>query len=83
MKRILVFLGLKVVEIGAVVFIPYWVGRFICGICPKFKTIGAPYWLEGIFALAFFGAGVIAVVIAISIVLNNWEWAGKITRRDR
>ena len=71
MKRILVFIGLKIVEIAGIIFAPYFIGLGIfqhaCSCVNKFTC-----WSYGLF---------MCILIALLIVLfgflikMNWEWA--------
>ena len=83
MKRILVFIGLKVAEIGAIIFVPYWLGKYVCN---SFEYPQASsYWVEGVFMIFVVLAAILIVGVSVagivSLIYGNWEWAGKITRR--
>ena len=75
--RIIIFILLKLAEIVAIVFVPYWVGSFFDKYIPKVgQEIGnPPKW-----ALGFIMLTAVAVVILIigGIAYANWEWAGRI-----
>lgn len=84
MKRVLLFIGLKVAEIVGVVFGPYYIGLFVTTKWPEFWT-NAPVWFAGallvlvgagLFVIGVFSCGVISVLIEA-----NWEWAGKILEK--
>lgn len=74
--QILIFVGLKVVEISALVFIPYGIGLLI----KKYSSIldKEPIfmvWLLGLVA-SVMAAGV--VILGVALFLANWKWAGKL-----
>lgn len=83
--RLLIFLGLKVVEIGVLVFVPYLMGHTCIAenIMPSFNTMNfLLFWIRGfcttsllmvgIFIVAGFGEGL------KYIIKKNWHLAGKI-----
>ena len=82
MKRVLVFLGLKVAEVGAFIFIPYWIAKLgeKFGLNYPFADTLFDYWSIG-FLMIIVPVGVIMVLLLV--VLENWNWAGKITRRNK
>ena len=86
--RVLIFLGLKILEIGGVVFVPYWLGRI-----PLIKTyfglpvwFGVGYWIMGVILIlgiiaSMFMACLLGAFLTsiIQIFLYyNWEKAGRI-----
>lgn len=83
-KRILVFIGLKLLEIGGVAVVAvgfYWVGR--CAdraLIGEFIPIEGPFYYVFYTGLGFFATLIIALIafgLAL-IVLDNWKKAGKI-----
>ena len=88
MKRILVFIGLKVAEIGGVVFVPYWVGKLVIYI---YNKVSPDNWIGMRSCLEVYGTGFFSILIFIGIcsmiavfcliIGQNWEWASKITKR--
>jgi hypothetical protein len=79
MKRVFMFVGLKIAEVLAVVGIPYGLGKLALyfGILNR-----GPAWLAGVVIMAI---AVIAIGVGIllwAIVLKNWEWATNITKGD-
>lgn len=84
MIKVLVFIVLKIAEIGGVIFIPYWLGYFPDKYLSN-KT-GVPEgnkfikWLTGVL-IVIIVAGLITIALpAMSkFVGANWELAGKIT----
>jgi len=71
--KILIFVGLKVVEISALVFIPYGIGLLVKKTTSFFDD--EPTWCIG-FVAGLMAAGV--VLIGVVLFLANWEWAGKL-----
>lgn len=78
MKRIALFVSFKVVELSALIFLPYYA---IYGLC---VWAGKPLpdqsiwvtWIQG-FALLF--VVVVIVGVMVGMIAQNWEWAGKLT----
>jgi len=77
MKRILVFVGLKVAEISAVVFIPWGIGLW-----NPLGFDGTLVWAVGL-ATIVRGLALPAVVLSICYVIihANWELSKKIMDR--
>ena len=82
MKQLAVFIGLNVLEILAVVLIPYWVARRMVRLewfCDLTGADGSEprgmLWVMGIVLVAIIG---IVFVLTFIVVLMNWEWAGKL-----
>ncbi len=78
MKRILVFLGLKVAEIGGVV------GVFaLSSYCWRIFVPEANYWAAGAAGIlgVFVAFAVIALVVVFlyEFVTKNWQWSKRIT----
>lgn len=61
-----IFILLKVVEIGTIIFLPHYLGRFGCFL--GYARDGAPYWLLGVFFLLI--AILLGLVIAVLIAAN-------------
>lgn len=83
--RILLFIGLKLAEILAIVFMPYWLGRLICKI-PYIGEAGIPYWIAGFLGIIMLFAVLMITFCTITEVLPiicraNWNWAGRILRK--
>ncbi len=70
--QILIFIGLKIVEILGIVFIPYYIGKFINY---SLDDDAVPAWMMGIAAI--FGVAIV-VLLGYVIVTVNWEFAGKL-----
>ena len=79
MKRILIFIGFKIAEIGGVV------GVFmISSYCWRIFVPEANYWAAG-------GAGIIVVFVAFAAIVvttvflqefisKNWKWSGRLIK---
>lgn len=83
MKRVLCFIGLKVAEISAVVFIPYFLGMLFLKwewYVGFMELEGAPLWLVGFLSILI---GIIApvtiVVLLVIFIMGNWNLAGKLS----
>lgn len=84
MKRVLYFIGLKVAEVSAVVFIPYFLGMLLM----KWKWYvtfmeveGVPLWIVGIGSIIMWiGLPVVIVVVLVVFIMGNWEWAQKLSK---
>jgi hypothetical protein len=80
METVLVFVGLKVAEILAFIFIPYFLGKGLIKIPKMYEFWNEPkekmpIWILGsLFLLVIFLFG---SLIAIMFELN-WQWACKI-----
>ena len=77
MKTIIVFIGLKVVEIAGIVFIPYWFGlwnflgfELVFGNCLEI-------WMVGMLNLLL---PLLIILIIVLILYANWKWAKDLTR---
>lgn len=77
MKRIAIFVGLKVLEIGGVVFVPWGVGILGKRLFPEFFRL-TPTWLTGLLVLGFMGVLVSVCVGMCCIVKANWLKAGEL-----
>ncbi len=85
MRQIVAFIGLKIIEIGGFIFIPYYIGKLLAKIPYWLFKVDSKtkfsYWtngiLFGIFApLVGLGLVVMIVLILCGFVLSNWQWAG-------
>lgn len=83
MKRVLLFIVLKVVEIIAVV-IAY---TLLCGLYSLFNDDLTPFWQGGgvLLICGFVLAACLFFTIAAAyeIFIANWKWAGKLTGKDK
>lgn len=77
MKRIIIFVGLKIVEISALVFIPYWLGHLGGTWLIPPRTV-VEYWQRG---AAFIVLTAIPTIALALIVSFNWGVAGKLKQR--
>ena len=83
MKRIVVFVALKIVEILAIVFGPHYVGKwthpFSCEFwCETDKFPDAtcePFWLIGLVTIL---CTTIVMAGLIGLVAANWAWSDKL-----
>lgn len=85
MKRILVFFVLKIIEIMAIVFIPYLVGKFIATpLMSKLHLYPTCYWFDGLacIVIPIFG-GTMLFWMCYGIISSNWELAGRIANRKK
>ena len=82
MKKVILFLGLKVAEISAIVFIPYYTGVGLVAVgLPKGDT---PFWLIGFAALLMVSLSAVFVYFYLGAILkSNWEWAGRILKEGK
>jgi len=87
MKRIVVFLGLKVLEISALLCIPYGVGK-IMTIFPKYITaleVGQvcfwSMWIVGFVTILMSAVAIMILALIGLVCYANWEKAGKIVRK--
>jgi len=65
MKKLLLFLGLKLAEVLGVVFIPLILGHII----PYAKWFKVGYWLNGLLAVAMPIAGLLAVTVIFYVCI--------------
>ena len=88
MKRIYIFIGLKLAEISAVVFIPYYFGGFclifnaaLVNKIPCFDYYRVfEIWLVGAICLLIVLLWVVIVFELIpAIIKDNWKRAGRMT----
>lgn len=82
MKKVILFLGLKVAEISAIVFIPYYTGVGVVAVgLPKDD---APFWLIGFAALLIVSFFTLFIYFVPGAILkSNWEWAGRILKEGK
>lgn len=84
MKKVIIFIALKIVEVSLVVFGPYYLGMWVHSwpmICnPENHTAVScpPNWVMGFLSLVL---TVIAVLATCVVIYWNWEWANKLHRR--
>ena len=86
--RIFWFVLLKIVEIGSVVFGPYYLGKlvhcfteFFCGVNNAGEIVHSLTWLIGIGTILITTVLLLIGVLCAMILCLNWELADKI--RDR
>jgi len=71
--KIIIFIGLKIVEILMLIFIPYFIGKFANSFLGDHDR--PPNWVMGIMVLL---CAAILGMLGWIIVTTNWEWAGKL-----
>jgi len=75
-KRIIIFTGLKIVEIAGIVFIPYYTGRL--AVYLGLPQDGTPLWIVGLVMLI---VSATVAAIACLLVQANWKYAKKLSER--
>ena len=88
MKRnfriIMVFLGLKVVELLAIVFVPYFLGMLVSKwtwFCLLMEFDKMPYWLIGFLSIGIIVIFSCFVVVAKIFLESNWDLAKSIINK--
>jgi len=92
MKQILICIGLKIVEIGIFIFIPFYIGKLATIIVDRFNlqvyldrySSRFECWIYGVMfllltplILAVIGVLVIAIIVALTYFFTfNWNLAG-------
>ena len=82
MKRVFVFTGLKVAELSAIVFGPYFLGMLVSKWSWLYSTMkfdGETYWFIGSICIAYLFVILIVIALIATICIKNWEWATKIS----
>jgi hypothetical protein len=87
MKRVLIFIGMKAVEISLIVlcagYCPYWLGTFLSSKWPDFWNMHA--WLDGFFGLCVLTLALLVAfacgMLCVRFIKANWEWAGRMARK--
>ncbi len=84
--RYIIFMVLKISEISAIIFIPYWVGSLVTKFLYDIETLLIIDWLAGLtIIMAIFGFLFILWVILSGLLKTyinaNWRLAGDILRR--
>lgn len=85
MKRILVFIGLKVVEIGAIIFGPYFLGMLMYQwdwFMTTFGVAHGSYWGIGFLTIILTSVVLLFSSLIIIFFIDNWEWAKRITDKN-
>ena len=81
MKKIMIFIGLKVVEIAAVGFGPYYLGMLLMNwpwYCRIMELDTCPYWVSGIMFISLAVLALILIGLTCLLLIKNWEWTKKI-----
>ena len=85
MKRILMFIALKVVETTALVFGPYYLGWLFRGyffeLEPRFEPSLFDFWMSGIVCLLIPFFALLVLFGIAAAVYWNWQWAGHLGRK--
>lgn len=88
MKRASIFIGLKLTEITAVIFIPYLLGQLVekwpwYYNYMEFSTV--PYWIAGLITIILVFGVVLGVVLAVWLLAlifrSNWDLSKKIENK--
>ena len=84
MKTVLIFIILKIAEIGGIVFIPYWLGLLWSKIIPGAEVSKFGTWFVGfLFTLLSvvigFGIFVFCVEIVPLFFASNWQLAKELS----
>ncbi|GEM_PF-6455805 len=79
MKRILIFVLLKVVEITALVFAPFWLGEWmpVEWFGMSTETV-VTTWTRGLLVLMM---GLLLLLMGGLFCAANWSWAGDLHRK--
>lgn len=77
--RIIAFIGLKFLEIGAIIFVPYWVGRLIIFLINY--TVVTPISVVWIMGLLFIALIVLMFVFVVyDFIRFNWRIAKRLIK---
>lgn len=82
--KVLIFIVLKVVEIAAIVFGPYYLGKFVHswtgGFCMHSLSPPqcCPFYVIGLGSLFFAFVAIVIVVLIGALCMANWALVGKI-----
>ena len=87
MKRVAVFVMLKVAELSALVFVPYWASVGVFAIFNDSHEHIIIMWVLGIVWLGLaccsaVMAFIIAQMLIPDFIMANWRLAGKITKEN-
>ena len=83
MKRIAIFVGLKIAEISAIIFIPYFIGvldkNTVRWAFFDWKVMSVfDLWMAGFQYFAALLMGIAAIGLIYLAVYANWQWAKKL-----
>ena len=86
MKRIAVFITLKILEIASPIFVPYGIGRAVKWCLPNlgWRAGYGWMWLEGLTCTVIAAIALMAAFLFIDCAIwpfikLNWHWATKLT----
>ena len=83
MKRVFVFIGLKVAELSAIVFGPYFLGMLVSKwpwLCSVTRLDLMPHWIAGIMFIFILFAVFLLVALVAMFCIKNWELTKKICK---
>ncbi len=85
MKRIAIFIGLKIVELSGLIFIPYGVGHLDHYLNLSSIEYGdfLSFWCGGLLRLCFLCIIVLILMLISFVCLKNWDWAKEISREKK
>ena len=83
MKKVLIFITLKVAEIGGIVFLPYWIGKIGVESFARYNNeldwlARSPLSYTWIFGIANILFLVIAVILSWLLYTANKDWTERI-----
>ena len=87
MKKVFVFIGLKLVEITGVVFIPYFIGLLkipqkMFGLYDMESLVGD--WISGLLTIiAPIPCLLLCLRFLSAFIAINWKWAGNLCGKHR
>jgi len=83
--KLLIFIGLKMLEIGGVVFLPYFLGKWTTPLWVRVGVDvgGIPLWFLGFMDIVLLALALGVIGLLCDILGKNWRYAGKIERRIR
>jgi len=85
--KVIYLIGLKIIELAAVVLVPYWLGVFYSWV---FKLSPDPLWITWFVGICFTVIGVMVGTLLFSFIFlaipewfkTNWRWAKKLSKDD-
>ena len=85
MKRIIIFIGLKIAELSILVFIPFGLGMVAHKYNLAFSEASTNLlgiWFTGFANIVFFAIMPLGILIVLGLIISlNWDWAGKLSKR--
>jgi hypothetical protein len=86
MKKILVFIGLKIGEIGIIIFLPYFIGLLVIRwdwYTEFFFTERPAVWIVGLSFLFYLLFALVFLAMIGLLINTNWKWAKKIANKNK